>query len=54
MYLLAVAGRFPFFFGTLLLAGVIFQQVSILLRTWMLGYWALQYDILPAEDVDVI
>ncbi|KAJ7449167.1 hypothetical protein FB451DRAFT_1375079 [Mycena latifolia] len=54
MYFLAMAGRYPFFFFTFFLGGLLFQQVFVALRTWMLGYWARQYDVLPADEVDVI
>ncbi|KAJ6555073.1 hypothetical protein DFH09DRAFT_1318263 [Mycena vulgaris] len=54
MYLLAVAGRYPFLFFAFFFGGMLFQQVFIAGRTWMLGYWANQYDYMPAEEVNVI
>ncbi|KAJ6566068.1 P-loop containing nucleoside triphosphate hydrolase protein [Mycena capillaripes] len=54
MYLSAMAGNyaafyFVFFFGSLCL-----QQYSVVLKTWMLGYWAKQYDNHSAESVNVV
>jgi hypothetical protein len=54
MYLLAMGGRFPFFFFGFFVGGLFFNQSFVALRTWMLGYWARQYDVLPADEVDVI
>lgn len=54
MYFLSMAGPYPFFFWAFFLSGLSFQQVFVALRTWMLGYWARQYDVLPAEEVDVM
>ncbi|KAJ6610803.1 hypothetical protein B0H10DRAFT_2059064 [Mycena sp. CBHHK59/15] len=54
MYLLAMAGQHPFFFFTFFCGGIIFNHISFTLQTWMLGYWASQYDILPAEEVNVV
>ncbi|KAJ7148957.1 hypothetical protein C8R43DRAFT_1088261 [Mycena crocata] len=41
MYLLSMAGRFPIFFFTFFFGGLFFQQIFVVLRTWMLGYWAI-------------
>lgn len=54
MYLFAMAGQYPSLFFTLFLGGVTVNQSFVALRTWMLGYWAKQYDILPAEEVNVV
>ncbi|KAJ6603499.1 P-loop containing nucleoside triphosphate hydrolase protein [Mycena vulgaris] len=54
MYLLAIGGKYPFFFYTLSIGLVILYQVLVVLRIWMLGYWAKQYDQHPANEVDVV
>ncbi|KAJ6556823.1 hypothetical protein DFH09DRAFT_1248351 [Mycena vulgaris] len=54
MYLFALGGQHPFLFFTFFSGGIFFQQVFVALRTWMLGYWAKQYDYMPAEEVNVI
>ncbi|KAJ6587825.1 P-loop containing nucleoside triphosphate hydrolase protein [Mycena sp. CBHHK59/15] len=54
MYLLAMAGQYPVFFFAFFFGGLILQQILVALRTWQLGYWALQYDSLPADEVDVV
>ncbi|KAJ6594858.1 P-loop containing nucleoside triphosphate hydrolase protein [Mycena capillaripes] len=54
MYLLAIGGKYPFFFYTLLFGALIFQQVLVVGRTWELGHWAKQYDQHPADEVDVV
>ncbi|KAJ7668054.1 multidrug resistance-associated ABC transporter [Mycena rosella] len=54
MYLFAMAGQYPFFFFAVFTGGLIFQEVLVVLRTWMLGRWAIQYDHLPAEEVNVV
>ncbi|KAJ6555127.1 P-loop containing nucleoside triphosphate hydrolase protein [Mycena vulgaris] len=54
MYLLAIAGKYPFLFFAFFFGGLLFQQVFFAGRTWMLGYWAKQYDYMPAEEVNVI
>ncbi|KAJ6555137.1 hypothetical protein DFH09DRAFT_573964 [Mycena vulgaris] len=54
MYLLAIAGKYPFLFFAFFFGGLLFQQVFVAGRTWMLGYWAKQYDYMPAEEVNVI
>ncbi|KAJ7657330.1 hypothetical protein DFH06DRAFT_1297973 [Mycena polygramma] len=50
----AVGGKFPLFFFTFFLGTLLLQQVFVVLRTWILGYWATQYDQHPAEDVNVV
>jgi hypothetical protein len=54
MYLFAMAGRYPLFFLTVLTVGLLINQVFVTLRTWMLGYWARQYDDIPADEVNVV
>ncbi|KAF7340426.1 Multidrug resistance-associated ABC transporter protein [Mycena venus] len=54
MYLSAMAGKYPLFFFAFLLGGLFLQQGSVVLKTWMLGYWAKQYDDRPAQEVDVV
>ncbi|KAJ7185322.1 multidrug resistance-associated ABC transporter [Mycena filopes] len=54
MYFLAMGGKYPSIFFTLFFAGLILNQTFVALRTWMLGYWARQYDVLPADQVDVV
>ncbi|KAJ7667031.1 hypothetical protein B0H17DRAFT_1210523 [Mycena rosella] len=54
LYLFSMAGHYPFFFFFFLGGGLVFQQSVIALRTWVLGYWASQYDILPADEVNVV
>ncbi|KAJ7769135.1 hypothetical protein DFH07DRAFT_1058209 [Mycena maculata] len=53
LYFLGMSGH-PVFFFMIFYGGILFQQVFVALRTWMLGYWASQYDIHPAEDVNVV
>ncbi|KAJ7697209.1 P-loop containing nucleoside triphosphate hydrolase protein [Mycena rosella] len=54
LYLFSMAGQYPFFFFFFLGGGLVFQQSVVALRTWVLGYWASQYDILPADEVNVV
>ncbi|KAJ6468064.1 P-loop containing nucleoside triphosphate hydrolase protein [Mycena vitilis] len=54
MYFFAVGGKYPLFFFTFFLGTLLLQQVFGVLRTWILGYWATQYDQHPAEDVNVV
>ncbi|KAJ7625289.1 P-loop containing nucleoside triphosphate hydrolase protein [Mycena polygramma] len=54
MYLLSMGGKHPFFFFTFFFGVLSFQQVMVAARTWQLGYWAKQYDIRPADEVDVV
>ncbi|KAF7348327.1 ATP-binding cassette transporter [Mycena sanguinolenta] len=42
------------FFFMFLSVGLFCHQISVVLRTWQLGYWAKQYDDRPTEQVDVI
>jgi hypothetical protein len=49
-----MAGKYPFLFFAFFFGSLIFQHIFIVLRTWMLGYWAQQYDHRPAEEVDVV
>ncbi|KAJ7029298.1 P-loop containing nucleoside triphosphate hydrolase protein [Mycena alexandri] len=53
MYLLAMGGKYPIMFFALFFGGLFFNQTFVVLRTWELGYWARQYDLLPADQVDV-
>ncbi|KAJ7758122.1 hypothetical protein DFH07DRAFT_818757 [Mycena maculata] len=54
MYLLALSGNSPIFFFTFFFGGLLFNQSFVALRTWMLGYWASQYDDRPVEEVNVV
>ncbi|KAJ6590816.1 P-loop containing nucleoside triphosphate hydrolase protein [Mycena sp. CBHHK59/15] len=54
LYAFSMAGQYPFFFFFFLGGGLVFQQSVVALRTWMLGYWASQYDYLPADEVNVV
>jgi hypothetical protein len=54
MYLLSMAGQYPFLFFFFFSGGLLFQQVLMIVRTWVLGYWARQYDFYPAPDVPVL
>ncbi|KAJ7288037.1 hypothetical protein C8J57DRAFT_1641031 [Mycena rebaudengoi] len=54
MYLLSMAGPYPFLFFFFFFVGLLFQQVLVAVRTWVLGYWARQYDLYPAPDVPVV
>ncbi|KAJ7700269.1 hypothetical protein B0H16DRAFT_1642910 [Mycena metata] len=54
MYFLAMGGKYPIFFFVLFFAGLFFDQIVVALRVWMLGYWASQYDVLPADQVNVV
>ncbi|KAJ7506775.1 P-loop containing nucleoside triphosphate hydrolase protein [Mycena galericulata] len=53
LYLFSLSGH-PFFFFVVFFGAMLFQQIFAALRTWILGYWASQYDIRPAEDVNVV
>ncbi|KAJ6621777.1 hypothetical protein B0H10DRAFT_2015711 [Mycena sp. CBHHK59/15] len=53
MYLLAMAGQYPFLFFFSFFGGLLFNQIFVTLRTWILGIWALQYDYYPVEEVPV-
>jgi hypothetical protein len=53
MYLLAVAGQHPVLFSAVFFGGLIFNEVLVALRTWFLGYWAVQYDHFPPDEVNV-
>ncbi|KAJ7469587.1 hypothetical protein FB451DRAFT_1368560 [Mycena latifolia] len=54
MYLFAIAGQYPTVFLAFFTSGVLVLHIFTALRTWLLGYWARQYDSLPAEEVNVI
>ncbi|KAJ6504576.1 P-loop containing nucleoside triphosphate hydrolase protein [Mycena vitilis] len=54
MYLLSMGGKHPLFFFTFFFGVLSFQQVMVAARTWQLGYWAKQYDLRPADEVDVV
>nr|GAT43190.1 ATP-binding cassette transporter [Mycena chlorophos] len=54
VYFKSMGGKHPivffiFFYGTLLVS-----LVANALRTWVLGYWASQYDNRPSDEVDVV
>ncbi|KAJ7435253.1 multidrug resistance-associated ABC transporter [Mycena latifolia] len=53
MYVAAMAGQYPLFFFIFFSGGSVFAQVFVVLKTWMLGYWAQQYDYHPADEVNV-
>ncbi|KAJ7741259.1 P-loop containing nucleoside triphosphate hydrolase protein [Mycena metata] len=54
MYLLAMGGKYPILFFALFFGGLFFNETFVALRTWELGYWARQYDLFPADQVDVV
>ncbi|KAF7340454.1 Multidrug resistance-associated ABC transporter protein [Mycena venus] len=54
MYLSAMAGGHSLFFFTVWFGCLFLQQGSVVLKTWMLGYWAKQYDDRPANEVNVV
>ncbi|KAF7364934.1 Multidrug resistance-associated ABC transporter protein [Mycena venus] len=54
MYFIAMGGKHPLFFFVFFFSGLFFQQIFVALRTWQLGYWAKQYDVHPADEVDVV
>ncbi|KAJ7676645.1 P-loop containing nucleoside triphosphate hydrolase protein [Mycena polygramma] len=54
MYFLAVGGKHPLFFFTVFLGGLLSQQFFVVMMTWMLGYWAKQYEQRPAGEVNVV
>ncbi|KAJ6610530.1 hypothetical protein B0H10DRAFT_2224909 [Mycena sp. CBHHK59/15] len=49
-----MAGKYPLFIFAFLFGILFLQQGSGVLKTWMLGHWAKQYDDRPAEQVDVV
>ncbi|KAF7364891.1 Multidrug resistance-associated ABC transporter protein [Mycena venus] len=54
MYFFAMGGNYPLFFFVFFFGSLFIQQGLVALRTWQLGYWAKQYDLRPAEEVDVV
>ncbi|KAJ7742629.1 hypothetical protein B0H16DRAFT_1464065 [Mycena metata] len=54
MHLLAMGGKYPILFFALFLGGLFFNETFVAFRTWELGYWARQYDLFPADQVDVV
>jgi hypothetical protein len=54
MYLRAIAGQYPLLFFILYFGGLAFMEGFIALRIWFLGRWALQYDYLPPDQVNVV
>ena len=54
MYLLAIAGQYPLLFFIVFFGGLAFYESFVALRIWFLGYWALQYDYLPPDEVNVM
>ncbi|KAJ7367247.1 P-loop containing nucleoside triphosphate hydrolase protein [Mycena albidolilacea] len=54
MYFRAMGRKYPLFFFTLFFCGLIFNKIFVALRTWQLGYWAKQYDQLPADEMNVV
>ncbi|KAJ6556951.1 hypothetical protein B0H10DRAFT_2241010 [Mycena sp. CBHHK59/15] len=49
-----MASKYPLFIFAFLFGILFLQQGSGVLKTWMLGHWAKQYDDRPAEQVDVV
>jgi hypothetical protein len=54
MYLFAMGGKYPLVFFAFFFGGLVFSETAIILKTWMLGYWAKQYDQHPVDEVDVV
>ncbi|KAK7038087.1 multidrug resistance-associated ABC transporter protein [Favolaschia claudopus] len=54
MYLSEMGGSYPLVFFLLFSFGLFFQEASNAFRTWMLGYWAKQYEDRPAEQVNIV
>ncbi|KAJ7711195.1 hypothetical protein B0H16DRAFT_1629182 [Mycena metata] len=54
MHLLAMGGKYPILFFALFLGGLFFNETFVTFRTWELGYWARQYNLFPADQVDVV
>ncbi|KAF8214920.1 P-loop containing nucleoside triphosphate hydrolase protein [Mycena galopus ATCC 62051] len=53
MYLLSMAGKYPFFFFAFFFGALFLQHSLLVLSTWQLGHWGKQYDQRPAQDVDI-
>nr|GAT52228.1 ATP-binding cassette transporter [Mycena chlorophos] len=54
MYFNAMGGKRPGLFFTLSYGGLFISQAANALQTWVLGYWAAQYEDRPASEVDVV
>ncbi|KAJ7657333.1 P-loop containing nucleoside triphosphate hydrolase protein [Mycena polygramma] len=54
MYFFAIGGKYPLFFFTVFFVGLFSVRILTIMRTWMLGYWAKQYDQHPPEEVNVL
>ncbi|KAF7298774.1 ATP-binding cassette transporter [Mycena indigotica] len=54
MYLVGMGGKHPVMFFVFFYSGLFINQALTTLRTWMLGWWAKQYDDRPANEVDIV
>lgn len=48
-----MGGSHPFTFFFLFVGGSVLTQVLAVVRTWMLGIWARQYENHPPDEVPV-
>ncbi|KAG5644694.1 hypothetical protein DXG03_007917 [Asterophora parasitica] len=53
MYLVALGGRHWIFFWTAFTTATFFECAIEVLQPWLLGVWATQYTLHPAEDVNI-
>ncbi|KAH7910707.1 hypothetical protein BJ138DRAFT_73634 [Hygrophoropsis aurantiaca] len=53
LYLASMGGQYTFLFWIAFLSLMILTQLVNSVQTWFLGYWASQYEIHPASEVNV-
>jgi hypothetical protein len=54
LFLKALGGNHIFIFFAVFLGMVIATEFCGVFQTWFLGYWAGQYEKMPAKDVNVV
>jgi hypothetical protein len=54
MYFSSMAGGWTVLFWLLILVGTLTCEGLNSVQTWFLGYWAGQYELFPADQVNVV
>ena len=53
LYFNGLGGNHQILFWLTFIGGLILYEVLTVLQTWFLGYWARQYEEMPASEVKV-